>query len=132
VRIAIICDEAESERGRQLATALGELGLDAVLSGPQVSAPPGPTAALAADLLELEAALASAPVDAAVLIGAGDRAFAGVLVATKACVPALWLSASTAAEPAGNAALIERLADRAMPADPAEAAQAIARELGAS
>ncbi len=132
MRIAVICDPGETTRARDLAEALRSGGAEATLLEPAVPAPPGRTAELASCLVEIEAELAARPVDAVALVGRGDCSFAGVLVATKARIPAIHLRGGTGGDGIDNDALIDRLADRRAPAGTAEAADAVLRLLDAS
>jgi hypothetical protein len=132
VKIAVVCDPNELKAGRELSAALEGQGLDATLVEPDPPAGSGLTAALAHYLVALEDHLGANPADAVALIGSGDCPFAGVLVATKARVPAFRLAGGvTDAEP-DNGALIDRLADQVVDRDPAAAAESIQRALPAS
>ena len=133
MKITVICDPDELEPGRELAAALESQGLDADLVEPGPPAASGLTAALAHYLVAVEDHLGANPADAVALVGSGDCAFAGVLVATKARVPAFRLAGGggAGADP-DNGALIDRLADQVVDRDPGAAAESIQRALPAS
>ncbi len=133
MRIAVICDQGEEALGKALVDALDARGAAASLL--EVGPPPesGPTAELAHHLTGIEAQLEASPLAAVALIGRGDRPFAGVLVATKARVPAFRLAGPKAGEDGiDNGPLIDRLADHAVASDADAAAEAITAALRAS
>lgn len=131
MRIALICDPEERPRADELAGALPAAGLESELldlPGPDSNEP---GAALANHLRAVEAALAAGAFDAVVLIGDGDRPLAGVLVATKALVPAIRVASGDPGAN-GNGQLVERLADHLVPAGAPGAVEAIQAALGAT
>ena len=133
MNVAVICDLSEQERGQAVVDALEARGAQASLFDPGAPEEPGPTAELAHNLVEIESHLAASPAEAVALIGHGDRPFAGVLVATKARVPAFRLNGSAIrGDEIDNAALIARLADHEVDGDADAVAESITRELGAS
>jgi hypothetical protein len=79
-------------------------------------------ALLAHELIHLEGVLGTERPEAVVLADAGERALAGVLVATKLLIPVAALERSQGA----NRDLIAHLADRMMPTDAGEIAAWIA------
>lgn len=131
MRVVVIADPGERERAAGLLAGLSKAGFDAAeleLRDPGASTRTG---ALASCLVAVEAALDDQPADAVALVGSGDRPFAAALVATKSEVTVFCLEADQG--PGGEiAAMIARLADHSVAADPAEAVRAIAAALPAA
>jgi hypothetical protein len=103
----------------ELVGSLRTAGVEADLDAqPDDSGAAGETAALAAELVRLEALLAERPPPAVLLADAGDRSLAAALVATKLLIPVAAVDASDGQ----NAGLLAQLADRKLSADAAEIA----------
>src|SRR5918994_6830534 len=105
----------------ELAAALRAAGVDASVDEDRRDEPQsGEIAALAAELLRLEASLSERQPAAVVLVDAGDRALAAALVATKLLIPVAVVGVDGAE--GQNEDLLAQLGDRKLSADPAEIA----------
>ena len=104
----------------ELAAALRAAGVEASVDEPPDTPHPGEIAALAAELLRLEASLSERQPAAVVLADAGDRALAAALVATKLLIPVAVVGVDGAE--GQNEDLLAQLGDRKLSADPAEIA----------
>ena len=105
----------------ELAAALRAAGVEASVDVDRPDEPQsGEIAALAAELLRLEASLSERQPAAVVLADAGDRALAAALVATKLLIPVAVVGVDGAE--GQNEDLLAQLADRKLSADPAEIA----------
>jgi hypothetical protein len=105
----------------ELAAALRAAGVDASVDEDRPDEPQsGEIAALAAELLRLEASLSERQPAAVVLVDAGDRALAAALVATKLLIPVAVVGVDGAE--GQNEDLLAQLGDRKLSADPAEIA----------
>jgi hypothetical protein len=107
----------DTEAVTPLLESLRDAGVEARADGGTTSAGKGEIAALADELVRLEADLRNSPVDAVVLADGGDSALAAALVATKLLTPVAVVDDVT---PGANAGLLAQLADRKLSADAGE------------
>jgi hypothetical protein len=106
----------ESEAVGGLLESLRDDGVEARADAGPTGSGMGEIAALADELVRLEAGLRESPADAVVLADAGDSALAATLVATKLLIPVVFVAGAQG----GNAELLAQLADRKLSADAGE------------